>query len=217
MSHELKTPLALVRMFSEMLHDDRVPSAEKRREYLGIIHTEAKRLDGLLDRILDFARLERHGRAFEFVVDDPSEAIATGAEAHRSQSLSTGIALRVRVEGPLLPVRHAPDALALAVSNLVDNAFKYAVGATGIVVTAANDGAFVIVTVEDDGEGIPEAERSRVFERFVRGSTGTGRGTGLGLAIVTQVVRAHRGSVDLGPASPRGARFRIRLPAAPEA
>lgn len=215
-SHELKTPLALVRMFSEMLHDDRVPSEEKRKEYLGIIHTEARRLDGLLDRILDFARLERQGRAFEFVTEDPADAIASGAEAHRSQALSTGVALLLRVEGPLLPVRHDPDALALAVSNLVDNAFKYAAGATEIRVTAANEGHDVVVTVEDDGEGIPEAERARVFEKFVRGTTGTGRGTGLGLAIVMQVVRAHRGAVTLEGATPRGARFRIRLPAVME-
>jgi two-component system phosphate regulon sensor histidine kinase PhoR len=213
-SHELKTPLALVRMFSEMLHDDRVPTPEKRREYLGIIHHEAKRLDGLLDRILDFARLERQGRAFEFRVEDPSDAIASGAEAHRSQAATTGIALRVRVDGPLRPVRHDPDALTLAVSNLVDNAFRYAVGARTIEVTAENEPGAVLVTVRDDGEGIPEAERSRVFEKFVRGTTGTGRGTGLGLAIVSQVVRAHRGTVALDAAAPRGARFRIRLPIA---
>ncbi len=213
-SHELKTPLALVRMFSEMLHDDRVPTPEKRREYLGIIHTEARRLEGLLDRILDFARLEREPRANEFIVDDPSDAVAEGVEAHRSQAMSTGIVLHVQIEGPLPPVRHDPTALTLAVSNLVDNAFKYAAKARTIAVSAHHDETGVIITVVDDGEGIPEAERNRVFEKFVRGSTGNGRGTGLGLAIVMQVVRAHRGTIRLDAAEPRGARFRIRLPIA---
>jgi two-component system phosphate regulon sensor histidine kinase PhoR len=213
-SHELKTPLALVRMFSEMLHDDRVPTPEKRREYLGIIHTEARRLEGLLDRILDFARLERDPRANEFIVDDPSDAIAEGVEAHRSQAMSTGIVLQAKIEGPLPPVRHDPTALTLAVSNLVDNAFKYAAQARTIAVSAHHDDTGVVITVIDDGEGIPEAERHRVFEKFVRGSTGNGRGTGLGLAIVMQVVRAHRGTIRLDAAEPRGARFRIRLPIA---
>jgi two-component system phosphate regulon sensor histidine kinase PhoR len=213
-SHELKTPLALVRMFSEMLHGERVPTPEKRREYLGIIHHEAKRLEGLLDRLLDFARLERQGGAFEFIVDDPSDAVAAGAEAHRSQSATTGIALRVRIDGPLRPVRHDPEALTLAISNLVDNAFRYASGATAIEVVAANDADAVVVAVCDDGEGIPEQDRSRIFEKFVRGSTGTGRGTGLGLAIVTQVVKAHSGTVVLDAGPPRGARFRLRLPIA---
>lgn len=213
-SHELKTPLALVRMFSEMLHDDRVPTPEKRREYLGIIHTEARRLEGLLDRILDFARLERETQAYTFIVDDPSSAIEEGVEAHRSQALSTGIALHAKVDGPLPPVRHDPTALSLAVSNLVDNAFKHAPRARTISVIAHHQERAVVLIVKDDGEGIPEGERSRVFEKFVRGSTGTGRGTGLGLAIVRQVVRAHRGTLRLEGAAPHGAQFRIELPIA---
>lgn len=212
-SHELKTPLALVRMFSEMLFDGRVSSPEKTREYLGIIHTESRRLEGLLDRLLDFARLERDAKAFTFVVADPSDAIAEGAEAHRSQVLSTGISLDVKIMGPLRPVRHDEAALALAVSNLVDNAFRYGRTASAIGVDVHNEDDAVVITISDDGQGIPQADRMRVFEQFVRGSTSSGRGTGLGLAIVMHVVRGHRATIVLDEGPQKGARFRIRLPA----
>jgi two-component system sensor histidine kinase TctE len=123
-------------------------------------------------------------------------------------------------DGSPCPVDGTPLLLREALANLVDNAIRYAGrGASVTVRVAAAPGGRARVEVEDNGPGVPDAERERVFERFVRGespaATGQGDGCGLGLAIVREVVQRHGGSVWLEPVAPRGVRACIDLPLAP--
>ncbi len=128
-SHELKTPLALVRMFGEMLQTGRVASEEKRQQYLDIIVSESERLSALIENVLDFAKVERGRQAYEFAEGDVGEAVSKAVNVYRYRAEREGVELATEVE-PGLPTARIDDrAIQLAIINLLDNALKYAAGA----------------------------------------------------------------------------------------
>jgi two-component system, OmpR family, phosphate regulon sensor histidine kinase PhoR len=224
-SHELKTPLALVRMFAEMLQSGRVPSDAKRQEYLEIIVRESERLSNLIENVLDFAKVERGRGAYEFAVGDVGEAVARAVNVYRYRAEREGIELHVDVARDMPPARIDERAIQLAVINLVDNALKYGARSGGgekdaISVRAAVESAAITVRVIDHGPGVPPEDRHRIFERFVRGSGGEGarpqvRGSGIGLALVKNIAESHGGRAWVEPAEPRGACFVFTIPIRP--
>jgi two-component system phosphate regulon sensor histidine kinase PhoR len=219
-THELKTPLASVRMFGELLLTGRAPSDDKRREYLQIIVGESERLTSLIDNVLDFARVERGKDVYELAEADLAAVAARAVDTLRSRAERAGVALRLDTE----PVRVTVDARAveLAVINLIDNALKYATGTPSVEIVVRRSPSArrptAIVRVVDDGPGIPGEEQERIFDRFVRGRgahTTQVRGSGIGLALVKRIAESHAGSVRVE--SPvrgegRGAAFEIVLP-----
>jgi two-component system phosphate regulon sensor histidine kinase PhoR len=227
-SHELKTPLASVRMFGEMLLSKRVANESKQREYLQIIVAESERLTNLIDNVLDFARVERGGDAYHFEQADAAEAAKHAIESLRYRAEQLGVELRIDVTS--CPAVFDPNAVELAVANLVDNALKYAKGAAFIEVRVApmagapegpeGDRSFC-VRVLDDGPGIEREEQERIFDRFVRGRVAYEhrvRGSGIGLALVKHIAEAHGGKVRVeSPVgeSGRGSAFELLLPAVP--
>jgi two-component system phosphate regulon sensor histidine kinase PhoR len=222
-SHELKTPLALVRMFAEMLQSGRVQTDAKRKEYLDIIVRESERLSALIENVLDFARLERGRGSYEFAEGDVGDAITKAANVYRYRAEREGTRLVVDVEQSL-PRAHIDErAIQLAVVNLVDNALKYAPDGEEIVVRASSDGESVRVDVVDHGPGVPLDDRQRIFDRFVRLSSRGGespvRGSGIGLALVKHIAESHGGrawvSSVTGMDSKRtGSTFSFSIPAA---
>jgi two-component system phosphate regulon sensor histidine kinase PhoR len=226
-SHELKTPLALVRMFSEMLHSGRVTSEAKRQQYLDIIMTESERLSSLIENVLDFARVERGRQAYELVEGDVGDAVSSAVNVYRHRAESEGIGLVAEIEPGLPPARIDDRAIQLAVINLIDNALKYAPGTGTVTVRAGLESGAIVVRVVDRGPGVPAEERERIFERFVRGSTARSqgdasrgdvqrvRGSGIGLALVKHIAESHGGRawVDgMSPSAPPGASFAISIP-----
>jgi two-component system phosphate regulon sensor histidine kinase PhoR len=226
-SHELKTPLALVRMFAEMLQSGRVPNDAKRQEYLDIIVRESERLSALIENVLDFARLERGRGSYEFAEGDVGDAVTRAANVYRYRAEREGMRLTVEVE-PSLPRAHIDErAIQLAVTNLVDNALKYAGDGDEIVVRARAEDDAVRVDVIDQGPGVPPEERERIFERFVRLASRSGeapvRGSGIGLALVKHIAESHggrawvtsRGDLDHeGTPIRSGSTFSFSIPAA---
>ena len=208
-SHELKTPLALVRMFAEMLQSGRVASEEKRQQYLDIIMSESERLSALIENVLDFARVERGRQAYEFADGDVGEAVTKAVNVYRYRAEREGVELAIEVE-PHLPVTRIDErAIQLAVINLLDNALKYAAGSDKITVRAQRQGGSVVVRVVDHGPGVAVEDRERIFERFVRGASQAGkpiRGSGIGLALVKHIAESHGGRawVDTNPAAQVG-------------
>lgn len=195
-SHELKTPLALVRMFAEMLQSGRVASDAKRQEYLDIILRESERLSALIENVLDFARLERGRGNYEFAEGDVGDAVTRAANVYRYRAEREGVRLVVEVAPDLPRAQIDERAIQLAVINLVDNALKYAPEGKEIVVRARADADAVRVDVVDRGPGVPPEDRERIFERFVRSKTAanrTVRGSGIGLALVDHIARSHGG------------------------
>jgi two-component system phosphate regulon sensor histidine kinase PhoR len=234
-SHELKTPLALVRMFGEMLQSGRVASEEKRQQYLDIIVGESERLSALIENVLDFARVEKGRQAYDFAEGDVADAVAKAVAVYRYRAEREGVELATDLDAGLPRARIDERAIQLAVINLIDNALKYARGSDVVSVRVKRENGAIVVRVVDRGPGVPPQERERIFERFVRGSTARPtvaagplaapiRGSGIGLALVKHIAESHGGRawVEEGPVGAgaptdkhgRGASFAVSIPVA---
>ncbi|WP_088283450.1 ATP-binding protein [Kineosporia sp. A_224] len=219
-SHELRTPLTSIRAYSELFRSGVLTADEPSSAALARIEAEAARMGGLVEDLLLLARLDQQPalRAEDVdlaeVADDVGAAVAATAPGHR---VSVGASAQAWVRGD-------PEALRRALVNLVRNAVVHTPAGTAVrvEVTAARPGTAddVLVVVEDDGPGMPADVAAHAFDRFYRPDAGRSRataGTGLGLAIVESIVTTHGGRVGLDTAPGRGARFTVRLPAAPPA
>jgi two-component system phosphate regulon sensor histidine kinase PhoR len=218
-SHELKTPLALVRMFAEMLQSGRVSSEAKKEEYLDIIVSESERLSSLIENVLDFARVERGRQAYEFAEGSVADAVTKAVGVYRHRAEREGAELIVDVE-PNLPMANIDErAIQLAVINYIDNALKYAPASGVVAVKASYEGGSIVVRVVDRGPGVPVEDRERIFERFVRGSTARAhgerpiRGSGIGLALVKHIAQSHGGKAWVDTTPGGGASFAMSFPA----
>jgi two-component system phosphate regulon sensor histidine kinase PhoR len=208
-SHELKTPLSVVRMFGEMLASGRVDNEEKRQQYLQIINTESERLSELIDNLLDFARAERGRSSYAFAEADLSLVVSRTVQACRPRAKGVELVFEPP-DPPLELVRLDERAVSIAVANLIDNALKYAPEGRRVVIAIRSRGPAHEIAVTDEGPGIPVEERKRIFERFVRGKAAEetrARGSGIGLALVKHIAAAHGGRAWVEPASPQGSTF----------
>ena len=211
-SHEIKTPLTGILGAVDLLRDAEQGMRERLLEMLG---KEATRLNGLVQSILDLARLEREGEALHLEEIDLSELVRETVETLRPQAEAKGVELKMQ-EVPSAGVRAKVDAtlVSQALSNLVVNAIRHS-GSPDVGVSLSADGRLAKIAVEDHGVGIPAEHRAQVFERFHRVDASraaeTG-GAGLGLAIVRRIARLHRGDISLEAVSPTGCRFVLALP-----
>ncbi len=213
-SHELKTPLSLVRMFGELLESGRVENDEKRRQYLQIIVSESDRLAALIENVLDFAKVERGKAAYDFSRADIGDVVQRAVEACRVRAQRENVELVLDVEPDLPEVELDQRAVEIAVINLVDNALKYAPDGERIVIAARRVDGELQLTVTDSGVGIANEDKKRIWERFVRGKNATEarvRGSGIGLALVKHIAESHGGRAWVEDAEPRGCRFALTL------
>ncbi|MEI2269624.1 HAMP domain-containing histidine kinase [Microbacterium sp. No. 7] len=206
-SHELRSPLATMRQHAELARAH--PDATTLDDLAEVVAAEGVRMQDLVDGLLVLTRLDEQAPQRRGVVDLDDLALA-----EVSRLRAAGVTVD---SSAITAVQVAGDERLLGriARNLADNAARHA--ASRIAVGVARDGADAVLTVDDDGSGIPASERERVFERFVRLDEGRARdagGSGLGLAIVAGVVRASGGSVTVGESPWGGARFTVRLPAA---
>jgi signal transduction histidine kinase len=214
-SHELKTPLALIRLFGETLLLDRVRDSAKAKEYFGIIVRESERLTHLVNNILDFSSLEAGRKTYDFRPLDLGRVVEETLAAYRFQLEERGFQVGLEVS-PGLPATLAdPDSVAQALINLLNNSVKYSPGEKEIQVKAFHEGGAIRVSVADRGIGIAHAERKRIFEDFYRSPAarrlGT-RGSGLGLSLVRRIAEAHGGSVDVASTLGQGSTFTLSFP-----
>jgi signal transduction histidine kinase len=217
-THELKTPLTAIRMYGEMLRDGLVPNDAKRQEYYGTITAESERLSRLIDNVLEFSRLEKGTREMRLVVGPLGPVVDEVAALLRPHAEREGFTLRADVEPDLPPVRFERDALFQVLLNLVDNAIKYARGASirDVTIEVRRHGPGVSIAVRDHGPGVAPRHLVRIFEPFHRGEdelVRTTQGTGLGLALVESLVARMGGTVAGRNASGGGFEVRVELPA----
>ncbi|MDQ3031864.1 MAG: HAMP domain-containing histidine kinase [Myxococcota bacterium] len=212
-SHELKTPLSVVRMFSEMLMTGRVRDEKKRAQYLQIIARESERLTALIDNVLDFSAIERGKQVYQMRDGDLHDTVARAIETTRYRLEREGVEVRLESHGEPPPVRFDEQAILLAVMNLLDNAVKYGEG-TPVEVVIERGRRHAYVRVRDHGPGIPAEHHKRVFERFyrVRSAGSSTRGSGIGLSLVKRIIEAHRGRAWVENAEGGGTRVSISLP-----
>ncbi|HLP02091.1 MAG TPA: HAMP domain-containing sensor histidine kinase [Opitutaceae bacterium] len=217
-THELKTPLSSMRLFVETLLNAPPPLEERTtREYLQLIAQENVRLSRLIDNFLTFSRIERNKYvyAFERVAATTLAERAAGTVRERFQ----GAGRFETVIAPDLPDLDADaDALVTALTNLLDNAWKYSGETKHVVLSARLHEERVEFAVRDHGIGLAPRDRRRIFQRFYQvhpqGSPVSG-GCGLGLSIVHSIVAAHHGTITVESELGRGSTFTIRLPSAP--
>jgi two-component system phosphate regulon sensor histidine kinase PhoR len=211
-SHELKTPLSLVRMFAELLQSGRVDGEAKRKQYLQIILSESERLSALIENVLDFAKVERGKSGYDFTECALGEVVMRAVEVCRVRAEQDRIELELSVDPGIPPVRADERAIEIAVINLVDNALKYAKDGNRVRIAVGRRGKVAEVSVTDQGAGIALEDRRRIFERFVRGrGTKQVRGSGIGLALVKHIATAHGGDAWVEPVLPHGSRFVFSL------
>lgn len=209
-SHELRTPLTNIQLFAETLLMDRARSPEERRAALETITRETRRLVHMVENVLAFSRVGRPAEALVRRSEEVNRLVGDAVNSFGPLFRAHGMVPSVSVTGP----SHASvdgDAVRRILVNLLDNAVRYGPDGQTISVTATHDGTALVLTVEDEGPGVPEADRARIWQAFERGNPGTDGGTGIGLAVVHQLVALHGGSV-LVEGGQRGARFRVRLP-----
>jgi two-component system phosphate regulon sensor histidine kinase PhoR len=221
-SHELKTPIALIRLAVETLEMRRTSSPEDTEKFLRSISRETMRLNQLVDNILDFARLEAGRKVFQFSTVNMLDIVRDAVESLRPRFDDQGFRLEAELPADLPPVRGDAAALSQCVLNLLDNAMKYSKTRREVKVTAATrerggGHATVVVAVSDRGIGISPRDQKSIFEKFVRIETGLVhdvKGAGLGLSLVDQIMRAHGGRIELKSALGEGSTFTLVLPAA---
>lgn len=207
-THELRTPLAGIRLLVETLEKGRAQEPEQLAVVISRLGVEEQRLEGLIDQIL-------HWRTLQLGAPGPSMWMNTGALVREAVELAArgheGLVLDVEDELPALYGDHG--ALIGAIRNLVDNAIKYGGDAGPVEVSAKSDGEAVVLEVRDSGPGIPQRERRRVFQPFYRVPAYRHlRGTGLGLAIVRRVVLRHEAELEVGDHNGKGTVIRVKIP-----
>jgi len=220
-SHELKTPLTSIRMFSEMLAEGRVRDADKQRSYLNIITAEAARLTRLINNVLDFSRMESGEKQYHFQPCDLTGVVRTTAQSFRPHLEANGFTFTCDLPDLAITVRGDADALAQVLVNLLSNAEKYSGGRKEITLEMARRGSplpMVEVRVLDRGSGVPPGSEEKIFEKFYRAhdSLSSGiPGSGLGLTLARQIARAHGGEVTCEARPGGGSAFILRLPLPP--
>ena len=217
-SHELKTPLTSIRMFSELLAEGRVTDTAKQRSYLQIITAEAARLTRLINNVLDFSRMERGEKKYNFAPCDLVEVVRSAAETFRPHLEANGFRFECEFPPGAVMVRGDADALSQVVVNLLSNAEKYSNGGKEVRLRLALKPSplpHAEVKVLDRGAGVPRGSEEKVFEKFYRAhdSLSSGiQGSGLGLTIARQIARAHGGDVVYEGRDGGGSCFVLRIP-----
>jgi len=214
-SHELKTPLASMRVLVDTLVEGRVTSDEQAKEYFRLISKENERLTHLVDNFLTFSRMERNKRAFEFSRTNVAEAVRAAVDLVRDRCSGPASRLEMSVAENIPPVTADRDAIVTVLVNLLDNALKYTGEKKEITVRAHADRDWVSLEVSDNGAGISRRERKRIFDRFYQVDQSLSRATGgcgLGLSIVRFIVDAHNGVIEVDSEVGKGTTFRVKLP-----
>jgi two-component system, OmpR family, phosphate regulon sensor histidine kinase PhoR len=215
-SHEIRTPLSLISMYIETLDMGRIKSAEKVKEYYGVILNETSRLSGIVNRILSFSQIENNKKKYVFAETLINEVVENAAITFRYSLENKGFSYS------FIPCENLPgimadrEAIADAFINLIDNAMKYSADTKDIIVRTGINENYVFVEVEDHGIGISEKDQKYIFDKFFRVTeknlANKVKGSGLGLAIVKHIMDIHKGRIFVKSVPGSGSLFRLQFP-----
>jgi signal transduction histidine kinase len=216
-SHELRAPIASMRLLAESLERGKIADPGKQKEYFGLLVQESRRLAMLIENILDYSRMERGGKKYEFEPADVAALVTDTVQLMRPCAAERSVELDLRINAGAGAESFSCDSLALqrALINLMDNAVKHSPPGGRVVVGLDGGAGGLSLWVEDNGPGIPAEEHGKIFERFYRRGSELRRetqGIGIGLAIVQHIVEAHGGRVAVRSAPGQGSRFTMELP-----
>jgi signal transduction histidine kinase len=219
-SHELKTPLSLIHLFAEMLESGHCATEEKRLQYYQIINKESRRLTALINNMLDFARIEAGRKEYRFGPTALPPIVNEVIKVYRSEIEQQGFVLEEDVDDAVPEVIADGDAVWQCVMNLVSNAVKYSRQDKYVRIDCARLNGHARISVEDHGIGIAPAEQAKIFDKFYRAGDSLvheTKGSGLGLSLVREIMRAHKGTVEVRSTPGKGSTFTLVLPLAGEA
>jgi two-component system phosphate regulon sensor histidine kinase PhoR len=211
-THELKTPLSLIRLISETLGQRRYSSIDTVTDYAQLLSQEAWRLTRHIDNILTFAQATHSRRQQQVESIEVAELVEDVLERFRPQLSDKAFEVTVDVPDELPKIRGDRTMLLQALDNLLDNAIKYSTHRREVIVTASSRNGTMHVEVADRGVGIATDELPRVFEKFYRGRSVKAGGSGLGLAIVKRIIEENRGTVEIASVPGEGTQVRLTLP-----
>lgn len=214
-SHELKTPLTSIKMFAEMLRTHKEVTPEKGREYLEIIEGESERLSALIGNVLDFAKVERGIKEYEFADVDLNELVDRVLKSMQYQFKMHGFEVQMDQAEEEVRLYADGEAVIECLTNLLSNAMKYSQERKAISIATFIRGEFAVVIVEDQGVGIEAQELEHIFDPFYRSKEKPARsaaGVGLGLALVKHAMEAHGGKVQVESEPGRGSTFSLFFP-----
>jgi signal transduction histidine kinase len=214
-SHEFRSPLTSIRQLSEILALGRLPNEARRHVYYETLVRETVRLQRLVEALLNFGRMEAGVRQYRFEPLDTGMLVSRVAAEFEMQIEGSGRHIALEGSDDPCTVHADPEALSVALRNLVDNALKYAPNSPTVRVQWGVEKSNVAIRVHDCGPGIPDSEKRAIFRKFVRGSAAEAanvKGSGVGLAMVRHIVAAHGGNVSLMSEAGAGSVFTILLP-----
>jgi signal transduction histidine kinase len=213
-SHELKTPLTLIRLYTETMLDEEQFRPEERKGFHQIILRESERLTHLIERALDFGRIERREKQYHLEEGNLAPFIAQTIQVYGEYLKRRGFSVETNLAPAVPAVAFDADAVAQAVVNLLDNAAKYSGDSKFVGVRLLAEDSAVVFEVADRGIGIPAEEREKIFQQFYRSGTRSGKGGyGLGLYLVKHIMDAHGGRIEVQSEAGHGSRFRLVFPA----
>ncbi|MGH9141002.1 MAG: sensor histidine kinase [Vicinamibacterales bacterium] len=213
-SHDLKTPLALIQLFAETLELGRLKNTDRAPEYYRIINSEARKLTRLINNLLDFSRIEAGLRQYRREPTDLAAVTRHVLDSLASQFTHNRFTVTSTLGSPV-PVLIDPEATEQALENLISNAMKYSPEHREISVAVERQDQYGVVRVTDCGIGIAPRLQGKIFRKFYRIQTDAGsgpQGTGLGLAIVEHVMRSHGGFVRVESEPGQGSTFTLHFP-----
>jgi signal transduction histidine kinase len=220
-SHELRAPIASMRLLAESLERGKITETVKQKEYYRFLVQESQRLSSLIENILDFSRIEQGRKQYHFESTNLPSLVEQTVKIMQPCAMERGVELIIEEGqwGDFLPVQCDGLSIQQALINLIDNAIKHSPTGAIVRVGMARRAAETSIFVEDNGPGIPADEHQRIFERFYRRGSELRRetqGIGIGLSIVKHTMDAHGGRVEVRSEVGRGSRFTLVLPDAQE-
>ena len=214
-SHELKTPLTSIRMYAELLSENRIKTPEKQKQYLDVIVSESQRLTRLVNNVLDFSRLEQERKQFQLEVIELGEHLQNLIEANRLRIQEAGIRIITELPKTLIKIKADRDAIDQIFLNLVENVIKYAAKGKELMIELAMNESNALLIISDRGQGIPVEHRRAIFEKFYRiddSLTTEKPGSGLGLTIAQKLAQGLQGTLRFEPRKGSGSSFILELP-----
>ncbi len=215
-SHELKTPLASMRVLVDTLLEGSYRNQQQVTEYLQLVSKENERLTGLIDNFLTFSRMERNKQAFMMVETSPAAIARDAAEAVKTKFSKGQCEFEVNIVEDLPDVLADRDAMVTVLVNLLDNAYKYSYDKKQIELRVSPYDGLVCFCVSDNGVGMSRRSARKIFNRFYQADRSLSRGAegcGLGLSIAKFIVDAHKGTISIDSKPGEGSTFTVRLPA----
>lgn len=215
-SHELKTPLASMRVLVDTLLEGSYRNQQQVTEYLQLVSKENERLTGLIDNFLTFSRMERNKQTFEMIRTNPAVIARDAAQAVKTKFDTGQCRFNVDVPDDLPDVSADRDAMVTVLVNLLDNAYKYSYDNRQIDLKVSSENSLVCFCVSDRGAGMSRRHIRRIFNRFYQVDRSLSRqteGCGLGLSIAKFIIDAHKGTISVDSKVGEGSTFVVKLPA----